>query len=115
VLKTIRSWFQSDRRDKSKASARSRLSFVLVQDRTGLNNDELASFKKEMIEVIERYFVIDESGFDIEYKRQADTTTLVINSPIVVRRQDMPVLAGVGSEAKRGESKRKPTRAVVAE
>lgn len=110
MLKAIRSWFQTDGKDKSKASARSRLSFVLVQDRTGLNNDELASFKKEMIGVIERYFVIDESGFDIDYKRHSDTTTLVINSPIVVRRQDMPTMSGVGSEAKR-----KSTRAAVSE
>lgn len=57
-----------------------------------------------MVEVIERYFVIDESGFDIDYKRDSDLTTLVINSPIVVRRQDMPVMNGVGTEAK----KRKP-------
>ena len=86
---------------RSKSSAKSRLHFVLVQDRTGLNNEELASFKKEMVEVIERYFVIDESGFDIDYKRDSDLTTLVINSPIVVRRQDMPVMNGVGNEAKK--------------
>lgn len=89
-----------DNGKSSKASARSRLHFVLVQDRTGLNNEEIASFKKEMIEVIEKYFVIDESGFDIDYKRATDTTTLVINSPIVVRRQDA-FHQGVGSEAAR--------------
>ena len=68
--------------------AKSRLHFVLVQDRTGLNNQELSSFKGEMLKVIEKYFVIDKSGFDVSYKRAGETTTLYINSPIIVRRQD---------------------------
>lgn len=70
----------------SKNVAKSRLHFVLVQDRTGLSSDEISSFKKELVEVIEKYFVIDENGFDINYQRENDMTTLLINSPIVVRR-----------------------------
>lgn len=71
----------------SKGLAKSRLHFVLVQDRTGLSSDELSAFKKELIGVVEKYFVIDEAGFDIDYRRETDSTTLLINSPIVVRRQ----------------------------
>ncbi len=74
----------------SKNVAKSRLQFVLVQDRTGLTNEELAGFKKELVEVIERYFMIDKSGFDVSYKREGETTTLFINSPIIVKRQDTP-------------------------
>ncbi len=74
----------------SKSLARSRLHFVLVQDRTGLSPDDMAAFKKEMISVIERYFQIDEQGFDISYKRESDYTTLMINSPVITRRQDSP-------------------------
>jgi cell division topological specificity factor len=70
----------------SKVLAKSRLHFVLVQDRAGLTNEELAQFKREMIAVIERYFLIDESGFDMTYQRDKDTTTLLINSPIILRR-----------------------------
>jgi cell division topological specificity factor len=72
----------------SKAVAKSRLHFVLVQDRTGLTNEEMGKFKEELIGVIERYFVIDQSAFDIDYKRENDSTTLFINSPIIVRRQE---------------------------
>lgn len=79
---------------ESKSLAKSRLHFVLVQDRTGLTNEELAGFKRELVGVIEKYFVIDEHGFDINYKRDSDTTTLLINSPIIVRRQE-----GVKGEA----------------
>lgn len=59
---------------------------MLVQDRAGLSSDELAAFRKELVGVIEKYFVIDEKGFDINYARESDTTTLLINSPIVVRK-----------------------------
>ena len=72
----------------SKTLARSRLHFVLVQDRTGLSPEELARFRHEMVSVIERYFVIDKRGFDISYKRESDTTTLLINSPVIIRRQE---------------------------
>lgn len=70
----------------SKSVAKSRLHFVLVQDRTGLTNDEMAKFKKELVGVIQKYFMISEDGFDINYKRESDSTTLVINSPVKVRR-----------------------------
>lgn len=74
----------------SKSLAKSRLHFVLVQDRTGLTSDEMAFFKEEMVKVIERYFVIDKDGFDIKYQREMDTTTLLINSPVIVRRVGTP-------------------------
>jgi cell division topological specificity factor len=72
--------------NESKDLAKSRLHFVLVQDRTGLSNDEMAGFREEMVKVIEKYFVIDKEGFDIKYHRLADTTTLLINSPVLIRR-----------------------------
>jgi cell division topological specificity factor len=72
----------------SKSLAKSRLSFVLVQDRTGLTPEEMTKFKREMVDVIEKYFEIDEHGFDISYKRETDTTTLLINSPVIVRRRE---------------------------
>jgi cell division topological specificity factor len=72
--------------NESKDVAKSRLHFVLVQDRTGLTNEEMAGFREEMVKVIEKYFVIDKEGFDIKYHRLADTTTLLINSPVLIRR-----------------------------
>ena len=73
---------------RSRNLAKNRLQFVLVQDRAGLKSDELAQFKKELMTVIQKYFVIDEQGFDISYKRSNETTTLLINSPILIKRQD---------------------------
>ena len=72
-------------RGESKEQAKSRLHFVLVQDRTGLSNEDMRQFKSELVEVIERYFTINENEFDITYQRDGDSTTLLINSPVVVR------------------------------
>ena len=88
-----------NRNNASKSLARSRLHFVLVQDRTGLTGDEMSDFKKEMIAVVEKYFVIDKSGFDIAYKRDQETTTLLINSPVVVRRRVDVSQAAVGGKS----------------
>ena len=74
-------------RRASNVVAKSRLQLVLVQDRAGLSNEELAQFRRELMDVIQKYFVIDESGFDVNYQRTDDETTLSINSPIVVRRE----------------------------
>ena len=73
---------------ESKSVAKSRLHFVLVQDRTGLSNEEMLRFKREMVEVIERYFVIDKDAFDVKYERESESTVLVINSPVIARRAD---------------------------
>lgn len=86
MLGGIKNWLLGKDKE-SKSVAKSRLSFVLVQDRTGLTTDDLAGFKSEMIGVLQKYFVIDESGFDVSYKREKELTTLVINSPVIVKRQ----------------------------
>lgn len=105
MLKSLAAKLFGTNRD-SKKLAKSRLHFVLVQDRTGLSNEQMAKFRGELVEVIQRYFVIDEQGFDIAYERQDDSTTLVINSPVVVKRQESH--GGIiGSE--RGSSERKVT------
>jgi cell division topological specificity factor MinE len=78
------------RRLDSKSKAKSRLHFVLVQDRTGLSAEDMSRFKRELVAVIESYFVIDKQGFDVSYERSGKSTTLLINSPVVVRRQDSP-------------------------
>lgn len=99
ALKKVFGNIVSGSAEDSKNLAKSRLHFVLVQDRTGLNNDEIANFKKELVSVIEKYFVIDENGFDINYRRDNDTTTLLINSPIVVRRQKHIKIEPKGAES----------------
>ncbi|RMG45066.1 MAG: cell division topological specificity factor MinE [Candidatus Dadabacteria bacterium] len=99
---------------KSKSMAKSRLHFVLVQDRTGLTNEEMASFKSEMISVIEKYFVIEKDAFDIDYRREGDTTTLLINSPVVVKRQSAPDHKVGARHEKSGKKKKRQAAAGAA-
>ena len=89
----------------SKHRAKSRLHFVLVQDRTGLTGEEMAKFKEELMQVIDRYFVVDKTGFDIAYQRDNQSTTLLINSPVVVKRQEaISGIAGRRQSAKAGNA-----------
>ena len=85
MLRALKNILFGDNNESSDV-AKSRLHFVLVQDRTGLTNEEMGGFREEMVKVIEKYFVIDKDGFDIKYHRVADTTTLLINSPVIVKR-----------------------------
>ncbi len=85
MLSLLKNLFSKE--TSSKNTAKSRLQFVLVQDRAGLNNDELASFRKELLGVIEKYFVVKEGDFGIDYTRDGNTTRLTINSPVVAKRE----------------------------
>ncbi len=89
------------KRASSKELAKSRLHFVLVQDRTGLTNEEVATFKRELLAVLEKYFVIDKGGFEINYERKGESTTLTISSSVVVKRNLLKKTASKkGSEEK---------------
>jgi cell division topological specificity factor len=88
VLGRLLKLFSNEKIAKSGGVAKSRLHFVLVQDRAGLGSEEIAKFKRELVAVIEKYFVIDEKAFDITYRRENDSTTLQINSPILVKKKE---------------------------
>lgn len=104
MFKNLRQKLFGAKRVESNQRAMSRLHFVLVQDRTGLTAEEMSTFRSELMAVLEKYFVVDKQGFDVAYKRDVDSTTLLINSPIVVRRQDIPG-GSVGAERGRSASK----------
>ena len=95
----------------SKGLAKSRLHFVLVNDRTGLTGDEMAQFKRDLVGVIERFFEINPEGFDVSYKRDEGMTTLLINSPVLVRRKEINGSApgnGSGKKKKAAEEEAQP-------
>ena len=96
------------RNDKSKAMAKSRLHFVLVQDRSGLSNQEMANFKQDMVDVIKRYFIIDDAGVEVEYQRDSGSTTLLINSPVLRRKAG--AVSSNGASPNSGEKKKKVER-----
>ena len=69
----------------SRRTAKNRLEMVLVQDRSGLSSQEMDHFRKDLLEVIGRYFVLEQKEVDIEWKRSDAATALLINTPVVGR------------------------------
>jgi len=105
MLNFLRSLFKNELADRRPSSviAKNRLTVVLVQDRAGLTSKELEQFKKELLVVLEKYFVIDVGGFDIEYKRQGECTVLTINSPVIVKRSSQDDFSVQGSTSEASE------------
>lgn len=75
----LRSLFKSK---ESKGNARSRLEVVLVQDRSGLSSKDMKKFKKELLAVMQQYFVIEKKDLDIEWQREGNNTALVVNTAL---------------------------------
>ncbi len=66
----------------SNRTAKNRLQMVLVQDRSGLTSTEMELFKKDLLDVISKYFAIETKDVDVEWKRSDSETALVINTPV---------------------------------
>lgn len=69
----------------SKWTAKNRLQMVLVQDRSGLSAQDMDCFRKDLFEVISKYFVLETKGFNIDWQRQGESTALIINTPVMSR------------------------------
>jgi len=69
----------------SKSTAKNRLQMVLVQDRSGLSANEMDRFREEILGVISKYFVLENTSLDIEWQRSDISTALIINTPVVGR------------------------------
>ncbi len=74
----------------SKVPAKNRLQMVLVQDRSGLTSTEMELFKKDLMDVISKYFSIESSSVDVEWKRSDNETALVINTPVIGKLRAVP-------------------------
>lgn len=77
----------------STITAKNRLQMVLVQDRSGLTATEMEGFKKDLLEVISKYFMIENKHLEVEWKRTDMETALVINTPVRGRLKVAPKVA----------------------
>jgi cell division topological specificity factor len=66
----------------SHATAKNRLQMVLVQDRSGLSSQDMEKFKKDLLEVISKYFEIENTTLQVDWERTSNETALVINTPV---------------------------------
>ncbi len=67
----------------SKDTAKKRLQFALVYDRLEVSDDNLKEMQDEIIEVISRYFVIDQEQLKLDITRDNDLSALMLNTPII--------------------------------
>ena len=71
------------RKGKSKDTAKKRLQLTLVYDRLSVSDHSLQEMQNEIVEVISRYFIIDEKQLELDIRRNDDLTSLRFNSPII--------------------------------
>lgn len=67
----------------SASMAKERLRMVLIQDRSLLSPGMLDNMRKDMIEVLNKYFVVDNEGIEIDIDSKDTSTMLVANIPII--------------------------------
>ncbi len=76
------------RRAKSSEVAKKRLQLVIIHDRADISSDILEDLRKELIQVINKYLIIDEKNIDIELTKDNQSVALVASIPIKsVRRK----------------------------
>ncbi len=67
----------------SKDTAKKRLQFALVYDRLEVSDEILKDMQREIVEVISRYFVIDQDQLKLDITRDNDLSALMFNTPII--------------------------------
>ncbi|MBP9838994.1 MAG: cell division topological specificity factor MinE [Proteobacteria bacterium] len=81
-------------RKLSHKTAKNRLQMVLVQDRSGMTANDMDFFKRDLLEVISKYFVVETKNLNVEWQRMENSTALVINTPVVGKtKKQEPKLA----------------------
>lgn len=75
-------------KETSSQAAKKRLKFAIVYDNLEVSDEILDSLKGDIIDVISRYFEIDETGISLDIDRSDEFSSLVLNTPILsaVRR-----------------------------
>lgn len=81
----------------SYSTAKNRLQMVLVQDRSGMTSADMENFKKDILEVISKYFTIESQQLQVEWDRSENSTALVINTPVRGRLAVAPARAAAAA------------------
>ncbi len=70
------------KQERSKESATKRLQLILVLDRIGLAQNQLEAMKRDIVEVVSRYLVVDEESVEMDMRRSDKALMLVSNMAI---------------------------------
>ena len=79
----IKKWFGKGGDDAdSKNIAKDRLRLVLVHDRSMLPPETLDALRKELVEVVSRYFEVDHATLSMDVQRTREAWALMVNLPL---------------------------------
>lgn len=67
----------------SSQAAKKRLKFAIVYDNLEVSDEILDCLKSDIIEVISKYFEIDKKGISLDIDRSDESSSLVLNTPIL--------------------------------
>ncbi|AGY60318.1 cell division topological specificity factor MinE [Gloeobacter kilaueensis] len=82
VLELLDRFFNRNK-PASGSVAKDRLKMVLAVDRTDIAPQTIERLRQEILDVIVRYFEVDESEkFDVSLERERGSTALIANVPI---------------------------------
>jgi cell division topological specificity factor len=70
------------RQERSKDTARKRLQLILVLDRIGMAPEQMEVMKRDIIEVVSRYLIVEEESIELEIRRSDTSLILVSNIPV---------------------------------
>jgi cell division topological specificity factor len=86
----INRFFGRDETEGSKSMAKERLRLVLVHDRLDVSEQVMNALRVDLINLIGKYFGIDEKAVEVSLSREADGMALIANIPI---RRHLPDLS----------------------
>jgi cell division topological specificity factor len=69
-------------RKKSKDALKDRLKLVLSYDRAGLAPGQMDALKRELLQVIQKYFPAAENEYDVKLEQQGNRMVFVANLPV---------------------------------
>lgn len=74
--------FRFFRRERSKDALKQRLKLVLSYDRAKLPPGKMDALKRELLDVIAKYFPADPGEYDVRFEQQGERMVLVANLPM---------------------------------
>ncbi len=67
------------KRQPSRVAARQRLHLILFLDRVGLAQDKMESLKRDILDAVSKYLVVDEDTMEVEMERSEGSLVLTSN------------------------------------
>ena len=81
MFERIRDWFSKE--ESSKDVAVARLAVILMHDRTKTTHETMTRLRSEIIQVVEKYFDIEEHNVELSYEQEKGSLALIADIPLI--------------------------------